>query len=85
MSYKIRGAVALTGGAAGAVDAVDGAVLADMDIMIVVVPGAGLYVYVLDADSGLTESSPNRIVPDTNPGTKVWLLQAMVATGFSEV
>jgi hypothetical protein len=40
MSYKIRGAVALTGGAAGAVDAVDGAVLADMDIMIVVVPGA---------------------------------------------
>jgi hypothetical protein len=64
---------ALTGGGAGALDAIDGNELSDLDIAHVFVNGT-LYVYQLDADSGLTESVPDRIVPDTNPGTKVWVL-----------
>lgn len=64
---------ALTGGAAGALDALDGADLADGDAAIVVT-STGTYIHRLDASSGASESSPSVIAPDTNPGTKRWLL-----------
>jgi hypothetical protein len=73
---------ALTGGASGALDEVDGDTLVDGDTALVIVgnaPGIA-YVYVLDADGGAVESSPGVIVPDTNPGTKNWVL-----AGFKNV
>lgn len=69
------GAIALTGGAAGALDDVDGTGLNDGDGAIVKIPTSGeVYEYTLDADSGATESSPNVIAPDANAGNKRWLL-----------
>ena len=67
----------LIGGGAGALDSVDGDSLVDGDRAFVMTIGAGdvFYAYYLDADSGLGESSPARIVPDTNAGDKVWIRQ----------
>jgi len=64
----------LIGGGAGSVDEIDGAGLADLDAAFVQVFGT-FYPYTLDDDSGAAESSPLIISPDTNPGTKRWLLQ----------
>lgn len=64
---------ALTGGQDGALDGVDGTPLRDMDRAFCIVGGA-FSVYYLDADSGLTESSPSIISPDTNAGQKRWIL-----------
>lgn len=70
---------ALTGGAAAALDYIDGSLLADGDMAFVSVSGV-LYVYRLNATSGAAESSPNIIAPDTNPGNKRWILQAAYAS-----
>lgn len=67
------GATALTGGAAGALDAINGQNLVDGD-RAHVVTSTGSYNYVLDSDSGLTESSPWVIGPDSNAGDKRWIL-----------
>jgi len=64
---------ALTGGAAGALDAVDGSSLSGGDAAVVVLSGLS-YHYHLDASSGATEDSPYVIAPDSNPGTKRWVL-----------
>lgn len=69
---------ALTGGASGALDAIDGAGLSDGDAAIVVL-STGTYWYHLNASSGASENSPFRIVPDSNPGTKVWHLVGTTA------
>jgi len=71
------GAIDLTGGAAGALDAIDGAGLSDKDGAVVITPTA-VYHYSLDEDSGAAESSPKIIVPDDNPGDKRWLLRNAV-------
>jgi len=63
----------LTGGGTGALDAIDGANLNDLD-MAIVVTGSNVYIYSLDADSGAAESSPNVISPDANAGNKRWIL-----------
>lgn len=65
---------ALTGGGATALDGVDGAALVDGNLAFVTYAGV-IYNYILDDDSGATESSPDVIAPDTNPGNKRWLLQ----------
>lgn len=65
-------ATVLTGGGTGALDAIDGAGLADGDASFVVT-SEGIYFYFLDADSGLTENSPYVISPDANAGTKRWI------------
>jgi len=65
--------IALTGGAAGALDSVDGANLLDADEAHVYVSGS-VYHYQLDASSGATENSPYVISPDANAGTKRWIL-----------
>lgn len=62
----------LTGGA-DALDAIDGAGLADRDLAIVGT-GALFYAYQLDADSAAAESSPDIISPTTNAGDKRWIL-----------
>ena len=68
-------ATVLTGGGADALDAIDGDSLTDKDVAIVVVNNA-FYFYLLDGDASGTESSPGVINPDTNPGTKSWILQS---------
>ncbi len=75
MSTKCYGATVLIGGAAGALDAIDGAALADLDSAFVVTLNQ-VYRYSLDADSAAGESSPDVISPDTNAGTKRWILVA---------
>lgn len=72
-------AAALTGGGTGALDKIDGAILADGDTALVTLVGDGTYgnsffAYVLDADSSASESVPTVISPDTNAGTKRWVL-----------
>lgn len=71
------GAIGLTGGTTGALDAIDGTSLADGDAAYVVTPGGAAsqyYVYVLDDDSAAAESSPDVISPDDNAGDKRWIL-----------
>lgn len=71
MSTKAKWANALTGGGTGALDKIDGANLTDLD-MAFVATATMLYPYILDADDGGAESSPDKIQPDTNAGTKMW-------------
>ncbi len=69
---KIYGFTALTGGGSGALDAIDGTALQNQDMAVGVVGGIS-YTYYLNSTSGVSESSPLVIVPDTNPGTKRWV------------
>jgi len=80
MANKVYAAIALTGGGAGALDAIDGTALANLDIAIVVT-ATKRYVYSLDSDYGLAESSPARIAPDANAGDKRWILVEATPTG----
>ncbi len=70
------GKTGLTGGEATKLDSIDGDTLTDNDAAFVNVSNVQ-YIYRLDADSGAAESSPNIIAPDTNPGTKRWILQGL--------
>ena len=76
---------ALTGGGAGALDAVDGAnrgdtnPLQDGDAAFVMASGS-LYAYLGDIDSALPESSPGVIRPDTNAGDFRWIQQGASVT-----
>lgn len=81
------GATSLTGGGAGALDAIDGADLSDGDGAVVIKDGMH-HVYHLDASSGATEAVPKVIAPDNNPGTKRWVLangtQARLSLGADQ-
>lgn len=81
MANNFYGAILLTGGATGALDAIDGAGLVDLDAAIVQTDGA-VYFYHLDATSGAAESSPGVVSPDDNAGTKRWILQKVRANGY---
>jgi hypothetical protein len=79
MANNFYGANALTGGAEGALDLIDGALLADGDCALVIEKTANIgYFYTLDASSGAAEASPTIISPNANPGTKRWLLVAVL-------
>jgi hypothetical protein len=73
----------LTGGVAGSLDNLDGADLADLDIAMVGQTAVDAKFYVLDDDSGAAESSPGVIAPDTNPGTKRWILLGHTGASFT--
>lgn len=75
---KVYGYTELTGGGTDALDAEDGAILSSGDAAIVKT-GGNFYFYNLDAGSGATEASPHVIAPDTNAGTKRWVLQGISA------
>ncbi len=79
MAKKFYFTTALLGGETGALDAVAGNVLVDGDGAIAQTDGY-VYLYYLDATAGGAEDSPNVIVPDTNPGTKNWVLQTSIYT-----
>lgn len=74
MGKKVYQATALTGGATGALDAINGSLLADGDLAIVTV-GGHLFLYELDHDNSSAEASPWIISPDKNYGTKRWVWQ----------
>lgn len=70
---------ALAGGGSGALDAIDGAGLNDLDFAIISILN-NVYIYTLDDDSAAAESSPDVIKPDANAGDKRWILQSLRAT-----
>lgn len=76
--YDVYYCTALTGGADGALDAIDGATLNDQDAAVVVSSTGAIYFYWLDDDSAAAEASPGVIAPDTSPGDKRWILVTMV-------
>ena len=76
----LYGAIKLVGGITGYLDAIPGAQLVNLDAAIAITAG-NVYHYVLDADSGAAESSPGVISPDSNPGTKRWVLANLIASG----
>lgn len=71
LAYEKTG---LTGGGTGDLDIIDGTILSDGDFAFVIT-GSVFYVYILDDNSGEAESSPDIISPDSNAGTKRWILQ----------
>lgn len=78
--YSVK-CYALTGGGTGALDSYDGNLFDDGSIAKVGTNGV-VYLYRLNASSGAAESSPDVISPDTNAGTKRWILQASYAESF---
>lgn len=93
MSKTAYQKTALTGGTATSLDGINGSSLTDGDFAYVMVSNV-LYTYVLNASSGATESTPDVVSPDSNAGTKRWILQktpiqgggtgqATAATAFS--
>jgi hypothetical protein len=66
----------LTGGGVGALDNIDGASLSDNDTALYLANSYHL-LYVLEASSGASESSPRIISPDSNAGDKRWLLKSL--------
>ncbi len=67
----------LTGGGAGALDAIDGDDLAN-GYKAIVINSVGSYFYYLDATSGVTENPPEVISPDANAGNKRWILTDVI-------
>lgn len=74
MAVTVYKKTAITGGAAGSLDSIDGAGLLAGDFAFVTVAGL-LYIYILDETISGAESSPTKITPDANAGTKRWILQ----------
>jgi len=71
---QIYHCVNLTGGVDSTyLDYTDGNSLSDKDRAFVI-NASTFYLYELNATSGAAESSPNIIAPDTNAGTKRWIL-----------
>lgn len=83
MSKTVYIKIGLTGGGAGDLDGIDGNDLLDGDICFVLETGTQYANYVLDDDLGAGEDSPDIIVPDTNPGTKCWVLQGLLPEKFN--
>lgn len=69
---------ARTGGGADAVDGIDGNVLVDKDTAFSVENDV-VYWYENDADGSCSESNPDYLVPDANPGTNCWVLKGKLA------
>jgi len=71
-----------------ALKAVDGSNWSDGDMAIVSYDNSGakeLYFYIVDADGGASESSPNILVPDTTAGTINLELQAWWIDGVLQI
>lgn len=63
-----------TGGTSEDLDSVDGSSLSGGERALLTYNNEYL-LYILDPTSGAAESSPDIIAPDTNPGTKRWILR----------
>jgi hypothetical protein len=84
MNTIIYSPTTLIGGAATALDYIDGTDLVDGDFAHVAIDGV-IYVYKLNASSGAAEASPWVIAPDTNAGNKRWILQLPADKGYVKV
>lgn len=84
MAITVYKKTALIGGGANALDGIDGNILNDGDFAFCFISGAA-YIYQLDADSGLAESSPDVIAPDVNAGDKRWILQSIVGQEYDTI
>ena len=73
----VRGRTAITGGATGSMDAIDGNRLNDGDITLTVDSSGIMRPYRVNATSGASESSPDTISPDTNAGDKRHILAGL--------
>lgn len=83
MANSAFSCTALTGGTDGSLDNIDGSILSDGDIGYVVnATDETTSVYTLDASSGVAESSPDIISPDTNAGNKRWILTELLSNGI---
>ena len=76
------GATSLIGGAPGALDLIDGAILSDLDGAVVITNDT-TYIMRLDADNAGVESSPLIIAPDASPGDKRWVLNKLMCAGIT--
>lgn len=67
----------------GDLKAVDGNILHDQDFAFIAERGVGgsFAFYALNANSGLGESLPDRVVPSSNPGNKVWERKLAIGVG----
>ena len=74
MATKTYTKYVLTGGGTGALDAIDGDELAD-NYRAMVITDDNVWHYMLDATSGEAEDGFNIIAPDSNAGTKRWILK----------
>jgi hypothetical protein len=73
-SYYFYPYIALTGGADGALDSLDGSLLKNGDAAYVVEPvSRRTYIFTLDEDSAAAEDGFNVIAPDANAGDKRWV------------
>jgi hypothetical protein len=84
MPNRVYGAIRLTGGSPGDLDEIDGDRLQDMDLAFAIDTATGIILapYWLDADSGLAESIPSVIKPDTNAGDKRWILMTGIGVPY---
>jgi len=80
----VYGRIALTGGTDGALDDIDGDILQNNDVAIVVTSTTA-YIYHLNSTSGAAESSPAVIAPDTNPGNKRWELVEIIRCRIEDI
>lgn len=82
MPSNFYGGTGLIGGAAGDLDNIDGAGLANLDGAFVVDDFIA-YLYSLDADSAAAEDSPKVISPDANAGDKRWILESLAVNALT--
>ena len=82
-AIKVRAFTVLDGEGTGALDAIDGADLNDLDIAIVVT-SSGAYFYTLDDDYGdVAQGLPNTVKPSGTYGTKMWVLTTIYGVAVS--
>jgi hypothetical protein len=75
LDYYFYPYVSLSGGGDGALDSLDGSLLKNGDGAFVIDPLTKITrIFTLDADSGATDDGLNVIAPDSNAGTKRWVL-----------
>jgi hypothetical protein len=86
MANRIFGAIGLIGGSTGSLDSINGSDVNDKD-MAVVMDQTNVRFYVLDDDASGAEDAVNYTIinPDTNAGTKSWILQSIAVNDISYV
>jgi len=73
MAVTLYRRTGLTGGLSSTLDGIDGNTIKDGDICFTF-EGGRTFIHIADIDGGESESSPDVIVPDTNPGSINWKL-----------
>ena len=72
------GSIGKIGGTSGDMDNIEGGNVSNGDGILLIDTNEEAGLYTLDSTSGATESSPSIISPDTDAGTKRWLLTTIL-------